>query len=64
MHQELDAHRLPRVGRHVHRLVDPRLPIQILMEDGLQNVTATIGDVSILPVKGDAVSGAIPVPEA
>jgi hypothetical protein len=34
------------------------------MEDGLQDRAGTIRDVSILPVERDAVSGAIPMPEA
>ncbi len=63
MHQELDAHGLPGIRRHVHRLVDPRLPIQALMEDRLQNAAGAIGNVSILPVERDAVGGIVPVPE-
>src|SRR5437016_9957122 len=64
MHKEFDAHGLPPIGRHVHQLVDPALCVQALMEDRLQNVTGGIGDVSILPVEHNGVSGAIPVPEA
>jgi hypothetical protein len=64
VHQELDAHSLSRIRRHVHLLVDPRVPIFTLMEDRLQDGARSVGDVSILPVERDAVSGAIPVPEA
>jgi hypothetical protein len=34
------------------------------MEDGLKNVAGAVRDVSVLPVERDAVSGAVPVPEA
>jgi hypothetical protein len=34
------------------------------MEDYLQNVTVAIGDISVLPVERNAVSGVIPVVEA
>ena len=64
MHQELDAHRLPRVRRHVHRLVDVDLVVSTLMEDRLQNVAGAIRDVGILPVEGNAVGRVVPVPEA
>jgi hypothetical protein len=64
VHQELDAHRLPRIRCHVHLLIDPGVPIFTLMEDGLQDRAGAIRDVSILPVVRDAVGGAVPVPEA
>jgi hypothetical protein len=64
VHQELDAHRLPRIGRHVHCLVDPRLRVVTLMEDGLQDGAGAIRDVSILPVERDGVDRKVPVPEA
>src|SRR5205807_5222048 len=64
MHQELDAHGLPCIRRHVHIRVEPRVPIQTLMEDRLQDGAGGIGDVSILPVEGNVVGGAVPVPEA
>jgi hypothetical protein len=64
MHEELDAHRLPGIRRHVHILLNPRLPIETLMEDRLQDSAVGIGNVSILPVERDAVGGAVPVPEA
>jgi hypothetical protein len=34
------------------------------MEDRLQDVAVAIGDVRILPVKGNGIGGAVPVPEA
>jgi hypothetical protein len=64
MHQELDAHGLPRVWRHVHLLIDPRVPIFTLMENRRQDGAGAIRDVGILPVEGNAVGGAVPVPEA
>src|SRR6266566_55646 len=64
MHQELDAHRLPRVRRHVHLLVDPGVAVKTLMEDRLQDGARAIRDISILPVERNAVGGEIPVPEA
>jgi hypothetical protein len=63
MHQELDAHRQPGIRRHVHLLVDPVGRIAH-MEDGLQDISVAIGDISILPVERDAVSRAVPVVEA
>lgn len=64
MHQEPDAHRHPRIRRHVHRSVEPGLPTLTLMKDRLQDVAVLIGDVSILPVRRYVVGGAVPVPEA
>ena len=64
MHEELDAHRLPRICAHVHRLINPDVIVGTLMEDRLQDGAAAIGDVSILPVEGDAVGGTGVVPEA
>src|SRR5206468_3685369 len=53
----------PGIRCHVHRLVHPGLVVSALMEDRLQDGAGAIGDVSILPVEGDAVEGAGPVPE-
>src|SRR5947199_6073689 len=64
MHQELDAHGLARVRRHVHRGIDPGLSIFTLVKDGLQDLAAGIRDVRILPIEGDGVGGVVPVPEA
>ena len=64
MHQELNAHSLPRIRRHVHLLVNPGFRIVTLMEDRVQDGAVAIRDVSILPVKRDGVGGAVPVPEA
>jgi hypothetical protein len=64
MHQEFDAHSLPGVWRHVHRLANPLLGVQALMEDRLQDNAAAIGNVSVLPVELNVIGGAIPVPEA
>jgi hypothetical protein len=64
VHQEFYAHRLSRKGRHVYLLVDPSLPIFTLMENRLQNSAVGIGDISILPVERNGVSGVIPVVEA
>lgn len=63
MHQELDAHSLTGIGRHIHRLVNPLLRVVTLMEDRLQDRARGIRNVSILPVIHNGVSGAIPVPE-
>ena len=63
MHQELDAHRLPRIRRHVHYLVGPVRSIT-QVEDRLQDVAIAIGDVSILPVERHAVISAVHVPDA
>ena len=64
MHQELDAHGLPGIWRHVHTLVDPGFRVVALVEDGLQDVAVDVRDVSVLPVERDNVGGAVPVPEA
>src|SRR6266536_771079 len=64
MHQELNAHGLPRIRCHVQRLLYPRLVVSTLVEDRLQDGTGGVGDISILPVKRDAVGGAGPIPEA
>ncbi len=64
MYEELDAHSLAGVWRHVHDLVDPRLGIKQLVEDRLQNIAVTIGDVGVLPIEVDAdIGGAVPMPE-
>ena len=34
------------------------------MENGLEDVAVAIGDVTVLPVEIDDVSGAVPMPEA
>ena len=64
MHQKFNAHRLAGVGRHVHRLVDPRLGIKTLMEDRLQYDAVAVRYIGVLPVEVDDIGGAIPVPEA
>ena len=64
MHQEFDAHGLTGIWRHIHCLVNPLLIVHALMEDRLQDIARAISDVSVLPVKRDAVGGAVPVPEA
>ena len=64
MYEEFDAHGLSRKGCHVHLLVHPSLAIFTLMEDRLQDGAGAVRDVSILPVKRNAVSGVIPVVEA
>jgi len=64
MHQEFDAHGLPRIRRHVYPRVEPRLRIVTLVEDCLQDVAVDIRDVSVLPVERDGIHGAVPVPEA
>jgi hypothetical protein len=38
MDQELDAHSLTGIGRHVHILLDVDLAVKTLMEDCLQDV--------------------------
>ena len=62
MHQELDAHRLPRILRHVHLYVGPVRCIT-QMVDRLQDGAGAIGDVGILPVERDAVISAVLVIE-
>ena len=64
MHQELDAYRLSCIRPHVHRLLHPSIIVTALMEDRLQDGAIGIGNISILPVVGDEVEGAGPVPEA
>ena len=64
MHQELDADGLAYIRGKVRRLVNPRLAVATLMENGLKDVAVGIGDVSVLPVEVDGVSGAVPMPEA
>jgi hypothetical protein len=64
MHQELDANGLAHVRGQIHRLVNPGLAVATLMENGLKDVAVGIGDVSVLPVEVDGVSGAAPMPEA
>jgi hypothetical protein len=64
MHQELDAHGLPSIRRHVHLFVDPILRIVTLVEDRFQDVAVNISDVSVLPVEVDGIGGAVPMPEA
>jgi len=63
VHQELDAHRLSHIGRHIHCLVGIVRSIT-QMVDRLQDRTTAIGDVSILPVERYAVISAVLVPEA
>ena len=64
MHDELDAHGLARIGRHVHRSIEPSLPIFTLVKDGLQDDAIGIGNISVLRIEGDGVGGVVPVPEA
>jgi hypothetical protein len=64
MHQELDANGLAHVRGKIHRLVNPGSVVATLMENGLENVAVAIGDVSVLPIEVDGVSGAVPMPEA
>ena len=62
--QELDPDGLAYPRAKVYLLINPTFAVGTLMIDGLEYVAAGIGDVSILPVEGNAVDGAIPVPEA
>jgi hypothetical protein len=64
MHQELDTNGLAYVRGQIHRLVNPGLAVAILMENRLKGVAVAIGDVSVLPVEVDRVSGAVPMLEA
>ena len=64
MHQELDPHSDPSGRRHVHRLLHPHVVVRALVEDSLQNETVAVGNVRILPVKGDVVCSTCPIPEA
>ena len=63
MHQELDADGLAHVRAKIHRLVNPGLAVATLMENGLEDVSIGVGDVSVLPVEIDGFSGAVPMPE-
>ena len=64
MHQEFDADGLAHIRGKIQCLINPGLAVGTLMVDGLEDVAVGIGDVSILPVEGNAVNGAVPVPEA
>ena len=64
MRQELDAHRLARIWRHVHGLVDESRRRIACVEDGLQNVAVAIGDIGVLPVERNTVSSTVLMPEA
>ena len=64
MHQELDAIGLAHVRGKIHRLINPGLAVATPMENSLKDVAVGIGDVSVLPVEVDGVSGAVPMPEA
>jgi hypothetical protein len=64
MHQELDADGLAHVRGKIRRLVNPGLAVATLVKNSLKNVAVAIGDVSVLPVEVDGVSGAVPMPEA
>ena len=63
MYQEFEAHRLSGIWCHVHGLANPDLVIRALVEEGLQDVTVRVGDVSVLPVEVDGVSATGPVPK-
>ena len=64
MDEELDANGLARVRAKIHRLVHPGLAVATLMENRLKDLAIGIGDVSVLPIEVDAVSAAVPMPEA
>src|SRR5882724_8355626 len=64
MHHEPDPHGLARIRRHVHRVIEPGLPIFTLVKDGLENSATGIGDISVLRIGGDGVGGVVPMPEA
>jgi hypothetical protein len=64
MHQELDTNGLAHVRGQIHRLVNPGLAVATLIENGLKDVTVVIGDVSVLPVEVDGISGAVTMPKA
>ena len=64
MHQELDAHGLARIRRHVHCGIEPGLSIFTLVKDGLQDLATGVGNISVLPIEGDGVGGEVPVPKA
>jgi CTP-dependent riboflavin kinase len=40
------------------------LAVATLIENGLKDVTVVIGDVSVLPVEVDGISGAVTMPKA
>ena len=63
MHQELNADGLAHVRGKIHRLVNPGLAVATVVENRLKDVAVAIGDVSVLPVEIDGVSGAVPMPE-
>ena len=63
MRQELEAHGLPPILRHVHSHVGPVRSIT-QMVDRLEDIAIAIGDISILPVKLNAVISAVLVVEA
>jgi len=62
--QELDAHRLPGIRRHVEGLVLPDAIVRAQVHDRGQDVAARVGDIGILPVKRDRVGGQREVPVA
>lgn len=63
MHQEFETYCLPGIRRHIHGLVHPDFVVSALVEEGLQDVTIDVGDVSVLPVEGEEVSATGPVPK-
>ena len=63
MDQELDADRLAHVRGQIHVWLTQDY-VATPMENGLEDVAVAIGDVSVLPVESDGVSGAVPMPEA
>ena len=63
MRQELEAHGLPPILLHVHSHVGPVRSIT-QMVDCLEDIAIAIGDISILPVKLNAVISAVLVVEA
>jgi len=62
VHEELNAHGLTRIWRHIHRLIDPLSAIA-QMEDRLQDVAGAIGYIGVLPIECDGVCSAVLVPE-
>ena len=63
MHRELDPDGLTRIGRHVHRSIQPGLPIFTLVKDRLQDGAGGIGNIGVLRSEGDGVGCGVPVPE-
>jgi hypothetical protein len=57
MYQELDPDSLAYVRSKIHDLVNLGLAVARLMEDGLKDVIVAIGNVSVLPVEVDGISG-------